>query len=202
MPSKSECGSLSISFRFMYAPGSPSSALQMMNFFSATALRRKSHFWPVENPAPAAPAQLGRFDLLDHHIRPVIDEHVEQRLITADRHVLFHVIGIDQPAIAQHDLLLALEERNIAPGGDVGVTVPVLDLRRDVVPILNLAERQVGGNITHHDVIEDLVDVLALHPVENYQRPAGQPDVHQRLLRAETKAADAGQMDIQSRACR
>ena len=67
-----------------------------------------------------------------------------------------------------------------------------------MVPILNLAEGQVGGDIPHHDVIKNLVDVLALHAVENHQGPAGEPNIHQRLLRAETEAADAGQMDIQA----
>jgi hypothetical protein len=34
--------------------------------------------------------------------------------------------------------------------------------------------------------------------MENDQRPAGKPNIHQRLLRAETEAADAGQLDVQA----
>src|ERR1039458_8969603 len=58
MPSSSACGSPSISLRFMYAPGSPSSALQMMYFCSPSALRRNSHLRPVRNPAPPRPRSL------------------------------------------------------------------------------------------------------------------------------------------------
>jgi hypothetical protein len=47
IPSSSEWGSLSISLRFMYAPGSPSSALQITYFRSASARRMKSHLVAV-----------------------------------------------------------------------------------------------------------------------------------------------------------
>ena len=39
----------------MNAPGSPSSALQMMYFLSPAAWRQKRHFMPVRNPAPPRP---------------------------------------------------------------------------------------------------------------------------------------------------
>ena len=47
MPSRRLCGSDSISLRFMYAPGSPSSALQMRYFSGPAAFCRNSHLLPV-----------------------------------------------------------------------------------------------------------------------------------------------------------
>jgi hypothetical protein len=161
-------------------------------------LAQKIPFLAGGKPGAAAPAQFGGFDLLDDHVGPVVDEHVVKRLIAAHGDVLFHIVGIDQPAVAQNDLLLAFEKGDVAPGRNVGVAGSVLDLRGDMVPILNLAEGQVRGDLPHHHVINDLVDLLALHPVENHQGPAGEPDIHQRLLGAETEAAHAGQKDIQA----
>ena len=39
----------------MNAPGSPSSALQMVNFSVPCASRHSHHFMPVEKPAPPLP---------------------------------------------------------------------------------------------------------------------------------------------------
>ncbi len=55
IPSRTECGSLSSTERSMNAPGSPSSALQMMYFDVPGAMRVKRHFIPVRNPAPPRP---------------------------------------------------------------------------------------------------------------------------------------------------
>ncbi len=55
MPSINACGSLSISFRFIYAPGSPSSALQIINFLSVSTFFIISHLMPVGKPAPPRP---------------------------------------------------------------------------------------------------------------------------------------------------
>ncbi len=58
MPSRREWGSDSISFRFMYAPGSPSSALHMRYFSGPAAFCRNSHLFPVRYPAPPRPRSL------------------------------------------------------------------------------------------------------------------------------------------------
>ena len=63
----------------------------------------------------AAAAQLGGLDLLDHARRVRIDQYFVERLISADGDVFLNVIGIDEPAIPQNDLLLAFEERHVAP---------------------------------------------------------------------------------------
>ena len=58
-------GSLSISFLFMNAPGSPSSALHITYFWSASTLAISSHLTPVGKPAPPLPRS---FDLLTSSI--------------------------------------------------------------------------------------------------------------------------------------
>src|SRR5208283_1136511 len=55
IPSRTECGLPSITARSMNAPGSPSSALQMMYFSLPGDLRPNSHFNPVGKPAPPLP---------------------------------------------------------------------------------------------------------------------------------------------------
>ena len=115
MPSSSECGSLSISLRFMYAPGSPSSALQMMYFWSALAFRQELPFIAGQESGAAAAAQLRGLDLLDHVLRPAVDQHLVERLVSAHADVFFNVVRIDESAIAQNDLLLAFEERHFVP---------------------------------------------------------------------------------------
>ena len=59
-----------------------------------------------EEAGAAAAAQLGGLDLLDHHLRVGVDQHLVQRLVAADGDVLLDIVGVDQAAVAQHDLLL------------------------------------------------------------------------------------------------
>ena len=67
-----------------------------------------------------------------------------------------------------------------------------------MVPLLDLAQRQVGRDLAEVEIIEDVRHVVRLHAVQNHQRPAGQPHVDQRLLGAEAEAAHAGQFHIQA----
>ena len=91
----------------------------MMYFWSASALRRNSHLRPVRIAGAAAAAQLGGLDLLDDHLRVGVDQHLIERLVAADGDVLLDIVGADQAAVAQHDLLLRLEEGNVVPGRDL-----------------------------------------------------------------------------------
>ena len=100
-----------------------------------------------EEAGAAAPAQLGSLDLLDDALRLVVDQRLVQRLVAADRDVFLDVVGIDQAAVAQHDLLLALEEGHLVPRGHSGIAVPVADGAGDVVPLFDLAVDQVGIDI-------------------------------------------------------
>ena len=60
IPSSSACGSPSSSERFMNAPGSPSSALQMMYLVSPGASMQNCHFRDTGNPAPPRPRRPDR----------------------------------------------------------------------------------------------------------------------------------------------
>ncbi len=146
---------------------------------------------------PAAPPQLGRLDLLDDHLRGIVDEHLVQRLVTAHCHILFHIVRVDKAAIAQNDLFLPFEEGNVLPGRNGSVPGSVLDLRRKVIPLLNLAQREVRRDFPHHHVVQDFIDVVALHPPQDHQGAAGEPDVDEGFLGAKTEAPHTGQLDVQ-----
>src|SRR5208337_3349856 len=55
IPSRTTWGSPSIMLLSMNAPGSPSSPLQRIHFWSALTFALTSHFTPVGNPAPPLP---------------------------------------------------------------------------------------------------------------------------------------------------
>jgi hypothetical protein len=75
----------------MYAPGSPSSALQMMYFVVRLGLGQKIPLVAGQEARAAAPAQPGRLDLLDHRSPAPVDQHFIERLVPADRDVLLNV---------------------------------------------------------------------------------------------------------------
>ena len=45
----------------------------------------------------------------------------------------------------------------------------VVELAGEVVPLLDLAESEVGRDIAHRKVIEDLIDVLRLNTVQDHE---------------------------------
>ena len=51
-----------------------------------------------------------------------VDQHLVERLVAADGDVLLDVAGVDQAAVAQHDLLLPVEERDVVPVRDLGIS--------------------------------------------------------------------------------
>ena len=65
----------------MKAPGSPSSALQIMYFGRPGALRQNSHLVPVGKPAPPRPRRPDSLDLVDDLLRG----HLEQGLLERRR---------------------------------------------------------------------------------------------------------------------
>lgn len=149
-----------------------------------------------EEAGAAAAAQLGGLDLLDDKLRIGVDQDLVEGLVTADGNVLFDIVGVNEAAVAQHDFLLRLEERNGVPGRDFGETLAVVDARGEVVPLLDFAEGQIFGDEAGGEVVEDAVHVARLHAAQDHQRGPGQADVDQRLLRAETEAAHRGEGDI------
>ena len=119
----------------------------------------------------AAAAQLGRLELLDDAGGVGVDQDLVEGLVAADRDVLLDVVGVDEAAVAQHDLDLALEERDLVPVGQLGVAVAVLDVAGEVVPLLDLAEHELGRRqLALTEAAQDRVDVVRLDAVEDQQR--------------------------------
>ena len=146
----------------------------------------------------AAPAQAGFLDLLVGRLGRAVDQHLVQGLVAADGDVFLDVVGIDQPGVAQDDLLLAAEEGHLVPQRDVREAGAVVDLRSEMVPFLDPAQSQVGGDGLGRQVVEDSFDVVDLHAVQDDQRLARQANVDQRLFGAEAEAAGAHQIDVQA----
>ena len=162
----------------------------------ATALRRNSHFRPVRKPAPPRPRSLAALICSITISGLASISTLYKRLVAADGDVLFDIVGADEAAVAQHDLLLRFEERHVLPGGNLGKARAVVDVRGQVVPLLDLAERQVLREGAGGEVVENAGDVAGLHAAQNHQRAARQAHVDQRFLRAEAEAADRGQVHV------
>jgi hypothetical protein len=163
----------------------------------ARRLGQELPFVAGQEPRPAAAAQLGRLDLLDDGARVLVDQDLVQGLVAADRDVLLDVVGVDQAAVAQHDLGLAVEERDLVPQRDVGVAGAVLDVPGEVIPLLHLPQHDVGRrHVAVADRVEDGLGMVGRDLAEDQERPARHPGVDERLLGAEPEAADRGQLDV------
>ena len=150
---------------------------------------------PREVAGPAAAAQLGRLHLLDDARGVRVDQDLVEGLVAPDRDVLLDVVRVDEPAVAQDDLHLALEEGDLVPVGQLGVAVAVLHVPRQVVPLLDLAQHELGRrDLALPEAPQDRVHVVRLDAVEDQQGSARHPDVDERLLGAEAEAADRGQL--------
>ena len=155
---------------------------------------------PVRKPAPPRPRSRAALICSMTRLRAPVDQHLVERLIAAHRDVFLNVRGIDEPAVAQHNLLLPLEERNRVPGGNIRITLAVFQVRGDVIPFLDLAVDQIGGHDAGGDAFQNARGVVGLHAVQHHQRISRQPHAHQRLLKAGAEAAHAGQHHIQAAA--
>ena len=65
-----------------------------------------------------------------------------------------------------------------------------------MVPLLDLAQRQVLGDGPKSDVVEDAPHVPGFHFSQDHQRLAGQPHVDQRLLGAKAEAPHRDQFHV------
>jgi len=142
----------------MNAPGSPSSALQMMYFVSPGRSAAPAHFRPVGYPPAAPPAELRRRHLLDHPRRIVAVQRPRQRLEPVEVYVLEEVLRVDDPAVAQRDAALAVEERHVAihfeealADGRVGHAEALDDPSAQDVRVEDLVQVRLVG-----DAVDDL----------------------------------------------
>src|SRR5581483_3007290 len=118
------------------------------------------------------------------------------RLVTADCDVLFDIVRIDEPAIAENDLLLSFEKRNIAPQRHFWITGSVSEVAGDVVPLLDFAENEIGGYVSGRNVMKNAAGIICLYALQNDQRMTGQADADQSFLEAGAETADGGQHNV------
>ena len=78
----------------------------------------------------------------------------------------------------------------------LGVAVAVLHVAGEVVPLLDLAEHDLGRRqAAVAEAAQDPVHVVRLDPVQHQHRTARHPQVDERLLGAEAEAADGRELD-------
>src|SRR3989338_3055357 len=111
IPSMTLWGLPSSRLRSMKAPGSPSSALQMMYFGVAAWARITSHFWPVGKPAP--PAQTGALHPVHHLLGGELGQHARQGRIAAHAQVVVDRLGVNLAVVAEEQAHLAAVEGHL-----------------------------------------------------------------------------------------
>ena len=104
----------------MYAPGSPSSALQMMYFGVRHGLAQELPLEAGEEAGAAAAAQLGGLDLLDHQFGIGVDQHLVERLVAADGDVLLDVVGLMRPQLRSTIFFCGLKNGTSCQEGMLG----------------------------------------------------------------------------------
>ena len=81
--------------------------------------------------------------------------------------------GLIRPQLRSTIFFWPLEERHLVPRGNLREAGAVLDVRGEVVPVLDLAQSQVGGNgFAAARSSRMPVDIAGLHPVQDDQRLA------------------------------
>ena len=96
--------------RSMNAPGSPSSALQMMYFTSPSLLRARSHLMPVGKPAPPRPRMPEALISSITSSGARLARMSPQRAVPPRGDVAVDVLGVEHADVREHDLdLLAVE---------------------------------------------------------------------------------------------
>ncbi len=186
MPSSTACVSPSRTPRSMKAPGSPSSALQTMYFWSPGCLAVRLHLTPVGKPPPPRPRSPLAVTVLDHGLRRHLPEHLGQGGVAVAHDVGVDVGRVDLPAVAQHHVHLAGEERDLVEPGYVPAVVAVGE------PLDDLAGgHRPGDDLGHVARLDELVeDGLGAAAV------AGGLHRHHRPARAEAPAAGRAHLDV------
>ena len=121
----------------------------------------------------AAAAQAGLQDLLDHLLRRHLEEHLLDGLVAVARDVVLDLLRVDDAAVAQHDAVLLLVERDVR-------------LRDEFLRLLGVVAQALHHAALHQVLRHDLLHVLGLNlDVERALRE----DLHDRALLAEPEAA-------------
>ena len=120
MPSRTRKGSPSRTARSMKAPGSPSSALQMMYFWALTVSWATRHFWPVRNPAPPRPRRPDSRTSSQTSAGVMVWSARAAARKAPAASAASSEAGSMLAAIFQDHLLLMAEERDLPDGRNVG----------------------------------------------------------------------------------
>ena len=135
----------------MKAPGSPSSALQMMYLTSPGAPAAKLHFMPVEKPAPPRPRRPQFFTSSITCCRRHLGERLAQGGIAATLKVVVDVLGVDDARVAQHYPPLLVEEGVLGAGQALAAAGPLLDHATTGHRLIQQARHPVGGHVDIND---------------------------------------------------
>ena len=108
-----QCGLPSSTERSMKAPGSPSSALQMMYLRSPAARGVNRHLRPVEKPAPPRPRRPERSIFGDDVLGVVPGQHLRQRRVAAVNQVVVDGVRVDLAVEGQHQRRCSRVERDV-----------------------------------------------------------------------------------------
>ena len=198
MPSISDCG---IAFEFVAIHVSAGIALVGVADQELAIPRGLAQELPLQagrEAGAAAAAQPRNLELLVHQFRGAVDQHLVERLVAADRDIFFDVVRVDQSAVAQDDLLLSAEERNLVPHRNVREAVAEMHLRGDVIPVFDLAQSKPLRNRLRRQGVENRIDVIGLDSMQDDQRLAGNRNIDQRLLGAKAEAAGADEVHVQA----
>ena len=157
---------------------------------------------PGGEAGPAAAAQAGDPDEVDHVIGRQGEAALEREVAVA-RQVVIHDLGVDDPAVAQHETSLRRQHRVVGEAGDGGRTPGAVSARllpaRGVLALLGLASAEVAverteqvalGRLAGQQCVERLHDQLGRHVRVAQPRTPRQLDVEQRLEVAGADAAD------------
>ncbi len=167
-------------------------------FLRSGCLAEVLEFQTRGKPGSSASAQSGLFQAFDDCVGRPFPEHIEQSTIAASAKIFLDVAWIDEAAVAQYEFLLAGKERNFGPGGHIGLSGSVIQFRRDMVPMLHLAQDQRLRKRFAGEPVENLVDLVWPHALQDDDRLTGRPYIDQWLLCAIAKASGRYQLDVQA----
>ena len=133
----------------MNAPGSPSSALQMMYFSSLFEAFANFHLRPVGKPAPPRPRMPESVTCAMIHSGVFSLSASARGLVAAARDVLVDALRVDDPHVTEGDARLPTVEADVVPVADAlaGLLVLVEELldRRAVLEVLFDHDAHVPG---------------------------------------------------------
>ena len=181
-PSSTRCGSPSITARSMNAPGSPSSALQTMYFWSAGCLSAIFHFVPVGKPPPPRPRSPAR-STMSHNSLGVTSRSTFERPAYPPRATYSsRLAGSTSPQFARTRRVCRAKNGCSSRKGTSSQACSR--------PSRNCPSGATGNGSAANMTSSSLSTCFSVTREKLTRGRAGQLHVHERLLDAEADAAD------------